>query len=359
MPREVDGEAATATSWHTATAELAAAQASLARTTRGGSGQGAYARLLEAQARCMRVVHCWLAAALQIERVMEPRCVLSLDVDGVLEDEGDEFSATGLTGAAALRLLQLGGIAILLNSGRSLKAVKERVEHFALLGGVASFGAAAWDDVYQRGYRLVNSHSEEQLSRLRHSLQADPTLVLDPAHTDSVRVSRIVDGQLTTIPAPEARSFLDRNGLSDLAFWVAPTHTDFVDRRADKATGLVQLREALGLSAISLAAIGDGACDITTFRQAQSVFVPAATLPSYAARSRQRLIRSRYLGQEALWETANRLVPDARLHKQVRSAVEGIRFPSWLPARFQRQPPPSARFHLRPLGLIGLLVHAH
>src|SRR5207302_2296035 len=103
---------------------------------------------------------------------------------------------------------------VLLNTARSLTAVKDRAEQFALLGGVASFGAAIWDNVYKRESRLISSSGEQQLAALSEVLQSDQGFVLDPTHTDSVRASRVVDGRIATIPAPEARALLDRNGFT-------------------------------------------------------------------------------------------------------------------------------------------------
>src|SRR2546429_372160 len=86
----------------------------------------------------------WTAA----QPALEPRMVLSLDVDGILEDDALGFSATDVTGAAALSLLRRGGVAVVLNTGRSLAEVRERAACFGLVGGVAGYGAAVCDAVY-------------------------------------------------------------------------------------------------------------------------------------------------------------------------------------------------------------------
>jgi hypothetical protein len=104
---------------------------------------------------------------------------------------------------------------------------------------------------------------------------------------------------------------------------------------------LTRLREALGLEHLPLAAMGDGACDIPIFRQATRAFVPAATLPSYVPGPRQHLVRSRHLGEQALWDAACRLVRDATLSRRVRSTVDGLVFPEWFPPSLQRRPTPS------------------
>jgi 3-deoxy-D-manno-octulosonate 8-phosphate phosphatase KdsC-like HAD superfamily phosphatase len=339
MPSDHERIGAMAAEWREAELELADAGEELKSALPGIARQHVYTRLLAGQRRCTALVHQWLADAFHLARIVEPRVVLSLDVDGVLEEESGGFSATDVMGAAALRLLQMGGVAVLLNTGRSLVEVQDRVEQFSLLGGVASFGAAAWDGVYSRTFYLLSDRGSDQLAKLRELLRADAGLIQDLSHTESVRVSRVVDGARMPISGSAARALLDRHGLTELSFWVAPGHDDFVDRRVDKAIGLTRLRQALGLDHLPLAAIGDGACDIPTLRQASRAFVPAATLPSYVPGRRQRLVRSRHLGEGALWDAACHLVPDRSLRRRVTSAVEGLVFPEWFPPSLRRRPP--------------------
>ncbi len=288
------------------------------------------------------MVHAWFAQALEIERVVDPRWVLSLDVDGVLEDEMEGFSSTTLSGAAALRLLQLGRVAVLLNTARSVLDVRDRVDQFALLGGVAAFGAGAWDGVFGREHELLSERGAAQLDRLRTAVRADPDMVMDPAHRYSVRASRIIDGAPARIGGADARRLLDQYALSQLAFWVAPRHTDFVDPGMDKGAGVAKLQKELGLASLPLAAMGDATCDLPMLQQAALAFLPAATLPSYVPTPRQRLIRSRYLGGGALWEAACRLVPNVGLQRRVLETVRRLPVPHWLPLTLRRYPPLNA-----------------
>jgi 3-deoxy-D-manno-octulosonate 8-phosphate phosphatase KdsC-like HAD superfamily phosphatase len=268
--------------------------------------------------------------------------VLSLDVDGVLEDWMDGFTASSVTGAAALRLLQLGNIAVLLNTAHSRRAVEQRARQFHLFGGVAAFGGETLDSVFDRDERLLGHQAEAQLGRLRSALRADPTVVLDSAHDCSVRASRIVDGRPRPITGSDARRLLDQLQIYELTFWVAPNYTDFVDRSIDKGMGIDRLRQMLGISSLPLAAMGDGACDIPMLKMAQFAFVPAATLPAYAQSKRQRLYRSRFLGAQALWEAACQLVPDPTIQRRVLAIADGITIPDWMPATL-RTPPITSR----------------
>jgi hypothetical protein len=294
--------------------------------------------MLASERRCTRMVHAWLVQAIGLKAVANPHAVLSLDVDGVLEDESSGFSCTGLTGAAALRLLELGQVAALPNTARSLSEVRERVAEFLLLGGVGAFGSTLWDAVNGQEYSLVTGPAEAQLDRLRTALRADQTIVMDSSYQHSVRASAIIDGEPRPIPGAYARTVLDRNRLNEITFWVAPRHTDFVDRSVDKGTGITRLAAELALDSLPLASLGDAACDVPMLRIAKLAFIPAASLPSYVATRRQRLRRSRHLGEQALWDAACHLVSNLALQRQVLATVDQLVIPDWFPPGVAQRP---------------------
>jgi haloacid dehalogenase-like hydrolase len=328
--------------WIMAGEELASARQALLASPEGIARQVPYDRLLAAQRRCTGLIHEKLAAAAGLARVVEPRAVLSLDIDGVLEEERDGISSTGLTGAAALRLLQRGGVAVLLNSGRSIADVADRAAQLELLGGVAGFGAAVWDGVFGRELTLLSDRASAQLDQLRGLLRADPTVVQDSNHPHVVRVSRCVDGVPGPIPGTVARQILDQHGLYDLTFWVAPGYTDFVDRSVDKGIGIRRLQQELGLSGVTLAALGDGTCDLPMLKCAELAFLPAASAPGYIPVRRQRLQRSRHLGERALWDAACSLVPDLAIQRAVLDAISEFSFPDWFPLALLEPPRASS-----------------
>jgi 3-deoxy-D-manno-octulosonate 8-phosphate phosphatase KdsC-like HAD superfamily phosphatase len=332
--------------WMAAQAELDASRLELSRAPAGIARQAPFDRTLAAGRRCTEIVHEWLARSFELDRVGQPRMLLSLDVDGVLEDWFDDVTATGVTGAAALRLLQLGGVAVALNTAHSLEAVEQRARQFQLLGGVAAFGGTSIDVLFDRVERFVSEPGERQLARLRGALRSDPSVVLDSAHDCSVRASRIVEGEPRPITGGDARRILDEMEIHELTFWVAPHYTDFVDRSIDKGMGIDQLRKSFGLSTIPLAAMGDGSCDVPMLRRSQYAFVPAATLPTYTPPKRQRLYRSRFLGAQALWEAACQLVPNASLQRTVSDQANSLVLPSWFPE--SPRPLPSTTRRLFP-----------
>jgi hypothetical protein len=334
----VTAEATAQGLWDRAQAEREAAEHALRAAPNGIARQTPFNQLLQAERRITAILHGWFAGALGFERVQRARMVFSLDVDGVLEDDTHGFSSTNLAGAAALRLLQLGQVAVLLNTARSMTEVQERVDQFSLLGGVGAFGASVWDGVFGREYYLLTDRGAAQIDELRGLLRKNPSIVVDPAYLCSVRVSKIIDGRRRPITGEEARRLLDQAGLTDLTFWVAPGHTDFVDRNPDKGKGVEQLIHELGLQALKLAAMGDSACDLPMLKASQLAFLPAATLPSYAPSRRQRLVRSRFLGAEALWETACHLVPSQALQRQVLSTASELELPQWMPISLKTMP---------------------
>ncbi len=328
-----------AVNWRVAEAELIDARGALAGAPPGVPCQGSYDRLLRAERRCTHLIHTWFAEALEINRVVDPRLVLSVDVDGVLEGESQEFSSTGLSGAAALRLLQLGRVAVLLSTAASLADVRDRVEQFGLLGGVGACGTAAWDAVLRREHSLLSSRGAAQLDRLRAVLRADPEIVLDTADRYSVGACRIVDSIPVPIGGPAARRLLDEYALSELTYWVTPRHTHFLDQRGDKGAGVSELRRELGLAELPMAAIGAATCDVPVLHSAARTFLPAATLPSYAPARRQYLVRSRYLGEQALWDAACQLVPNLALQRRVLATAQRLEFPEWFPTNLRRGVP--------------------
>jgi haloacid dehalogenase-like hydrolase len=326
--------------WRAAQEALKAARTQLAQAAPGITRQPAFDRLLQAQRWCTGVIHRWLAEKMALDYVQNPCIVLSLDVDGILESE-EEFSSTTLVGASALRLLQLGGVSVVLNTARSLVEVHERVDQFRLLGGVAEMGAATWNGMQQQEENLLNDRATAALTRLRAALRSDPSVVLDCCRTQSVRASRIRDGRPAAISGADARRLLDENRLDDLTFWVASTHTDFVDRSVDKGTGIIHLQRELGLTSFPVAAMGDAMCDLPMLRLARSAFLPAATLPSYVAGRHQRLVRSRLIGDRALWDAACHLVPIPSLHRLVTEQAAALRLPEWVPVASSPTPSTS------------------
>jgi hypothetical protein len=350
------GVAERSVDWSSATDEVAVAKAALASASNQSERQVAWGRLVRAGDMCTELIHGWLASELEMKPVREPKTLLSLDVDGVLEDDLGFCSATGLLGAAALKLLQLGRIGVVLNTARSMRGVQARVATFRLLGGIAGFGSATWDAVYGREAHLGSDAGIDQLNDVHAELSKDDASVFDIEHHLCVRASRIVDGLPVAIESAAAHELLNRRGLNRLTFWVAPSYTDFVERGVDKGKGLLHLQEQLGVTALPVAAMGDSTCDLPMLRKAQFAFMPASTMGSYIPPRGQRLVRSRFTGQRALWDAAKSLVPDGRCQAEVEARLDAISAPEWVPAELREMAPTkqgigshlSAAWRLRP-----------
>jgi 3-deoxy-D-manno-octulosonate 8-phosphate phosphatase KdsC-like HAD superfamily phosphatase len=327
--------------WKAAQAELHAARARLAGATSATSRQQACNALLDAERACTSLVHSKLASALELEPVHNPRLVLALDVDGVLEDESEGFSSTALAGAAALKLLQLGGVAVLLCTARGLDEVKRRVAQFQLLGGVSGFGSQTWDAVFEREATLVSPRGEEQLHQLRQGARAEQELVIHSGHDSCVRVSRVVRGRLAPLETSVAREMLESSRLAQLTFWTATRYTDFVDRSVGKDHGLQRLLESLGLGSLPLAAMGDSTCDLPMLRIAAHALIPPGALSGYSAREGQHVSKTRSEGSNAVWEAACRLVPSTVMRRRALSLADPTQMPAWIPAGRIAPPRPS------------------
>lgn len=289
-------------------------------------------RVLGAQQRCRQLIHRWLGSALHVEAVTDPRLVLSLDVDALVEIDGGTSCSVGLTGAAALRLLQLGRVVVLANTARSLAYLQDFTARFALRGGTATRGAALWDGVRASEQCLITEAAMEQLGHLRIRLRAEPEVLQDETDCHSVSASRLVDGYAAPISGQRARGLLERYGLGELGFWVGRSHTNFVDRSVDKADGLAILQRELALDGLPQAAMGTERNDVPLLRSVTLAFLPAASVPSYRPPRQQRLVRSRYVGEAALWDVACCLVPNAKLQAQVLDAVGRLELPEWFPS---------------------------
>jgi 3-deoxy-D-manno-octulosonate 8-phosphate phosphatase KdsC-like HAD superfamily phosphatase len=323
--------------WTAAGASVDAARSRLGAAD-GPSLQPAYTDWQASRRRCTDAVHAWLGGAFTLRPVREPRLVLSLDVDGILEDDALGFSTTDVIGAAALSLLRRGGVAVILNTGRSLAEVRERAACFGLAGGVAGYGASIWDAVYSRAERLTPAEGLKELGRLREVLIERPSIVLDSAHTGCIRAAEVTAGRPRPLPAEECRLLIDRADAGGIACWVARDHTDFVDRRVDKADGLRALLESLGLGALPVAAIGDSRCDVPMLRSADRALLPRGSLPGFRAGARQRLFRSRRSGTAALWDAACQLVPDSESRAASVAEAHSLLFPGWFPELLRLAP---------------------
>ncbi|MGE0453572.1 MAG: HAD hydrolase family protein [Vicinamibacteria bacterium] len=198
-----------------------------------------------------------------------------LDVDGVLDKLFLSFPTTTAAGIEALRLLHAHGAALALNTARPLAEVREYCRAYGMLGGVAEYGAVAWDAPSDRTRVLVSPAAREELLRLAESLRSVPGVFLNDRYQHSLRVYAFERGR--TVPAPDGlvQGLVAELGLRLLSVRHTYLDTTVVASQTDKGKGLVALLELAGLDRRDTIAIGDSEPDLAMFRVAGRCFAPS------------------------------------------------------------------------------------
>ncbi|WP_405804694.1 HAD hydrolase family protein [Streptomyces sp. NBC_00210] len=200
-----------------------------------------------------------------------PWCVL--DVDGVLETSLSGFPVSTPAGMLALRALRAHGYRVLLATGRSLPEVRDRCRAYGLSGGVAEYGAVAYDAATGRSAGLV----AEQDGALTALLSAVPSVTVDPLYRWCVRAYRGTGARRRALDMSTVRGLMARPGIADRFYVVqGDMQTDFVPEGVDKASGLHGLMDLLGAPGARPAlAVGDSFTDIPMLRSAQAGYAPS------------------------------------------------------------------------------------
>ncbi|MGH3794040.1 MAG: HAD family hydrolase [Pseudonocardiaceae bacterium] len=207
-----------------------------------------------------------------------PLC--AVDLDGVLESDALGFPIITPSAALALRSLIAHGHRPVLVSGRCLDEVRERCENYGLVGGVAEYGALAYDHGTGTVRDQVPAADLRVLARLREVVRETPGLFVDEDYRSIVRAYRTgPDGQRRSLPADVVRGVLDELGAADRVRVIGGNgQTDLVAAGVHKGEGLRSLAAMLGTSAdprgIALA-VGDSAADLPMLAMAGLAFAPA------------------------------------------------------------------------------------
>src|SRR5207245_6978885 len=93
-----------------------------------------------------------------------------MDIDGVLDKQFLGFPSTTAAGIRALSLLQAHGLALALNTARTLGEVQEYCRTYGCVGGVAEYGSVVWDAVQRRTRVLISPESRAELQRVAAAL---------------------------------------------------------------------------------------------------------------------------------------------------------------------------------------------
>jgi hydroxymethylpyrimidine pyrophosphatase-like HAD family hydrolase len=216
-----------------------------------------------------------------------PLC--ALDIDGVLESGSMGFPAITPAGMLSLRALAAHGFRPVIATGRCLNEVRERCEAYDLVGGVAEYGALAYERKSGRVVDLVTERDQQLLAQVRHALRCMPDVVLDEDYQHSVRGYRRRGTGL--VPLPERTVEAAMAGLGPdrtrLRIIRGERQTDFVARATDKGRGLEVLArvvaESTGTEPGIELAVGDTESDLPMLALARHAYAPANASASVRA----------------------------------------------------------------------------
>jgi hydroxymethylpyrimidine pyrophosphatase-like HAD family hydrolase len=210
-----------------------------------------------------------------------PLCVF--DVDWVLETRNLGFP--GITPAAAFALHALGrhGYRVALASGRSISEVRERCRNYRLVGGVAEYGAFAYDAASDQVRHLLSRDDRKRLDLVRELLSRSERTVVDPEYRGAVRAYSFDDaGRRRCLPRETIAGVLMKTALEGTVRVIEGKYqTDFMVNTVDKGAGLRALVSGLGDEvpageAMTFAlAVGDSAEDIPMMKLARLAIAPA------------------------------------------------------------------------------------
>jgi hydroxymethylpyrimidine pyrophosphatase-like HAD family hydrolase len=200
--------------------------------------------------------------------------VVSLDVDGVLDKQVIGFPSATWAGMQAVSLLHAHDFAVVLNTARSIAEVKQYCKHYGFLGGVAEYGAFAWDAISDQERILVSGESLRELQVLAEELRRIPGIFLNEDYQFSVRAYTFEGGVTKPVPKLVIQNLISQLRLERLNFHQTYTDTAVLAKETDKGKGLLALSDLAGQSDLQLLAIGDSEADLPMFAVAKSSFAP-------------------------------------------------------------------------------------
>ena len=198
-----------------------------------------------------------------------------MDIDGVLDKQIFGFPSTSAAGLQALSLLHAHDVAVAVNTARTLTEVKEYCRVYGFVGGVAEYGAVAWDAVGSREQVLVSAESSRQLETVTNALRRLPGVFLNEDYRYSIRAYTYERGATVPLPTLLIRDLMARLGADRLSFHQTYVDTAVLAKDVDKGKGLLALLELAGQRDSETIAIGDSEPDLAMFRVANRSFAPS------------------------------------------------------------------------------------
>jgi hydroxymethylpyrimidine pyrophosphatase-like HAD family hydrolase len=198
-----------------------------------------------------------------------------LDVDGVLDRHVFGFPSTTLAGIRAISLLQRHGLTIALDTARSMYEVKEYCRAYGFAGGLAEYGAWAWDAVEGKDKVLIDDQDKEQLDELAQHLRRIPGVFLNDDYVYSLRAFMYTKNGTTSLPTPIIDTLVSDLQLDRIQVRQTSLDTTITARSADKGKGLLALKAMVGCIDAQTYVVGDSDPDIPMFAVSQRSFAPA------------------------------------------------------------------------------------
>jgi hydroxymethylpyrimidine pyrophosphatase-like HAD family hydrolase len=196
------------------------------------------------------------------------------DIDGVLDRMVFGFPSTTDAGIQAISLLHAHGVGVALNTARTLQEVKQYCRSYGFAGGVAEYGAVAWDAITNREFILVSTDSLEQLESVRRALRQIPGAFVNDDYQYSLRAFTYRDGGTVPIAPLLVQDLLAGLKADRLRAHHTGLDTAIVAKETDKGKGLLALLAHAGLANAEVLAIGDSEPDLAMFRVAHRSFAP-------------------------------------------------------------------------------------
>ncbi len=197
-----------------------------------------------------------------------------LDIDGVLDSRIFGFPTTTAAGIRALRLLHAHKYAIIANTARSTREVKEYCSAYGFVGGVAEYGSYIYDAIANRGKNLVSAEAMEQLEELRTALRQLPGIFINKGYEFSIRAHTFERNGMVPLPSQMVPDLVSRLNLNFLSTRQTTIDTTIVANDVDKGRGLNAILDFVGNPDVETIAIGDGEPDLAMFRVANRSFAP-------------------------------------------------------------------------------------
>jgi hydroxymethylpyrimidine pyrophosphatase-like HAD family hydrolase len=241
-----------------------------------------------------------------------------LDIDGVLDRMVFGFPSTTAGGIQALSLFACHGFTVALNTARTLREVKEYCHAYGLPGGVAEYGAVAWDRAGNCQVSLVSPESMRELEEAQGALRRIPGVFLNEDYQYSLRAFTYQNGRTAPLPRLMAENLVAALKLDRLQVHHTGLDTAVTARETDKGIGLRALLSLAEVEAHELSAVGDSAPDLAMFRVAGHSYAPG----NVSCRREAQLlgchvVKSGY--QPGLLEIARRIIhPDGKVCKRCR-----------------------------------------